>query len=139
LPSPRWIIANRLGRRNLTPEQQDSRLGKTDNREKSQGERTDLTAGQNGQKFTTAEKLAEQDKGDEKTGRRAGQFAEAVETVAAKVGEEVKQKILAGDSTLTKESVIVLAKESPEKQKEVFAQGEAEILKAAKEIKRERG
>jgi hypothetical protein len=136
------IIDNQLGRRNLTPEQREYLLGKRYNREKAShgGDRkSEEESSGKSYHLKTAERLAEQYKVSEKTVRNAGQFAEAVDTLVANVGGEVRQKVLAGDSTLTKESIIVLAKESPEKQKKVFARGEAEILKAAKEIKRERG
>lgn len=76
-----WIIDNQLGRRNLTPEQRDYLLGKKYNREKKAPvgfSDRDVSGGQNVQGSTTAEKLAEQYKVDEKTVRRAGQFAEAV-------------------------------------------------------------
>jgi len=37
-----------------------------------------------------------------------------VDTLAENIGEEIKQQVLAGDSKLTKEAVIVIAREAPE-------------------------
>jgi hypothetical protein len=48
-----WIIANQLGRRNLTPEQISYFRGKQYEMQKRQGKRTDVTSDQNEQKFPT--------------------------------------------------------------------------------------
>ncbi len=78
----RWIINNQLGRRNLTPEQKSYLRGQRYNLEKRQGERTDLTSGENPQKCTTAEVLAEEYRVDESTIRQDGQFAEGLDGVS---------------------------------------------------------
>lgn len=91
-----WIDANQLGRRNLTPDQYALLRGRRYNRLKKQGERTDLTSGQNVQKLTTtAERLAAQHGVDEKTIRRDGQFAAAVEKVKV-VDSKIESKVVAG-------------------------------------------
>jgi N6-adenosine-specific RNA methylase IME4 len=77
-----WIDANQLGRRNLTPDQRSILRGRRYNRTKRQGERTDLTSGQNVQKSTTAETLAAQHHVTERTIRRDGKRAEAIEKLA---------------------------------------------------------
>jgi hypothetical protein len=76
-----WIDRNQLGRRNLDPNAMSLLRGRRYNRTKKQGERTDITSGQNVQKLTTAETLAAEHGVDEKTIRRDGKFAEAVETL----------------------------------------------------------
>jgi len=49
-----WIDRNQLARRNLTDAQFLVVVGRLDEREKRQGERTDLTCGQNDHKFQTS-------------------------------------------------------------------------------------
>jgi hypothetical protein len=143
LPIPRWIIDNQAGRRNLKPDQMSLLRGEIYNREKGKqggtGANQHKQNPQNEDSAKTAERLATQYGVSRAIIERDGQYAAAVDTLAANLGEDVREKVLSGDSKVTKESIIVLAKESPEKQKEVFASVEAEILKAAEEIKRERG
>ena len=85
-----WIINNQLGRRNLTPEQTSYLRGKRYNLEKKQGERNDLTSAHFEQKSDTAESLAEEYKISRATIVRDGQFAAAVDTLAANVGKPVQ-------------------------------------------------
>ena len=76
-----WIDRNQLGRRNLHPDAFTLILGRRYNRaKKAEGGRTDRTFGE-GKVSTpkTAEKLASEHGVDEKTVRRAGKFADAVE------------------------------------------------------------
>lgn len=97
----KWIIKNQLGRRNLTLEQWDYLLGEKYNREKGNREdnlKQNQPNAQNEQS-DTATRLAEEHKVSRASVVRAGQFAEAVDTLTANVGEEVKQKILTGDTT----------------------------------------
>jgi hypothetical protein len=117
-----WIINHQLGRRNLTPDQASYLRGKRYNLEKHQGERTDLTSGHNVQKLaltlpqegerpvgdqpTTAKRLAAEYHVDEKTIRRDGQYADAVDTLADTLGPEVRQAVLAGDTKLPKRQVV---------------------------------
>jgi DNA modification methylase len=94
-----WIDANQLGRRNLTPDQRTLLIGRRYNRaKKKQGGRSDrqLWGGQNVHP-KTAEAIAKEHNIDEKTVRRAGQFAESVEAVK-KLDPEIEQKVIAGSA-----------------------------------------
>lgn len=71
--------SNQLGRRNLTREQFTVLLGWRYLKEKRQGERTDLTSGQNDQKSeTAAERIAADHNVSEKTVRRAAATVESL-------------------------------------------------------------
>jgi hypothetical protein len=78
--------AGRSGRRHLTPEAKSDPRGQRYNREKRQGERTDLTSPENQGKSETAQRLADQYQVSRDTIAKDGAFAEAVDTL-----EEVKQ------------------------------------------------
>jgi phage N-6-adenine-methyltransferase len=115
-----WIINNQLGRRNLIPDQASYLRGKRYLSEKKQGERTDITSGQNVQKSTTAEKLANEYKVDEKTIRRDAQFASALDTIDENVEEDFRAEVLAGNSDLSKQDIVRIAQLPPEEQKEAI-------------------
>lgn len=136
-----WIIRNQLGRRNLTPEQRAYLIGKQYEERKRQGERTDLTYGHSDQKSTTAEVVAEENRVGEKTVRRAAEFARAVDTIAANVGEEVREKILSREVPLTAKDVQKVARLEPEKQKAIIEKvlsGEAKsVVDARRLVKKE--
>jgi N6-adenosine-specific RNA methylase IME4 len=108
-----WIINNQLGRRNLTPEQASYLRGQRYNREKRQGERTDLTSGNSCTK-STANRLGDEYKVSERTIKNDGQFAQAVDMAGDVLGENVKQEILSRDSELSKKDVIALVRLEPE-------------------------
>jgi phage N-6-adenine-methyltransferase len=113
-----WIDTNQLGRRNLTPDQASLLRGRRYNRLKKQGERTDLTSGQNVQKLPhTAERLAEQHGVTERTIRRDGDFAEAVETLKPHV-PDIEQRVMSGDVP-SKQAVVEAAK-TPEKAEQIL-------------------
>src|SRR5262249_48185324 len=82
---------------------------------KKQGARTDLTSGQSDQK-TAAERLGEEFKVGEKTIRRDGKFAEALDRIIESCGPEAKNLILARDTGLTRGGVHRLAKLDSKKQ-----------------------
>lgn len=103
-----WIDRNQLGRRNLSKQDYKLLLGRRYNRAKKQGERTDLTSGQNVQKSTTAEKLAREHGVDEKTVRRSGKFQAA----AAKLG--IEKEIAAGKVKASEAVVVKAARELPD-------------------------
>ena len=107
-----WIDANQLGRRNLSPEAASLLRGRRYNRTKRQGERTDLTSGQYVHKFTTAEILGERHGVDEKTIRRDGQFAAAVESLKPSI-PDIEQRVMAGD--VPSKSAVVDAAREPER------------------------
>lgn len=105
-----WIINNQLGRRNLTPEQATYLLGKRYNMDKSEHSTgrprkeeqnvPDFSTG------TTAERLAEEFKVSHMTVKRAGKFAEAVDSLSETLGDEARIAILSGDSKITKQDVV---------------------------------
>jgi hypothetical protein len=105
-----WVIANQLGRRNLSPEQMRYYRGEQYNLQKRQGARTDLTSDHDDLKSqNTAARLAKEHKVSEPTIKRDGAYATAVETLATLLGPEVRQAILAGDYPLVPQDVKVLA------------------------------
>jgi uncharacterized protein DUF6011 len=105
-----WMIANQLGRRNLSLNQMSYYRGEQYNLQKRQGKRTDLTSRHNGEKFTSpAATLAAIHKVGERTIERDGAYATAVETLAEVLGPDARKAILAGDLGLTKQDVPVLA------------------------------
>lgn len=122
-----WMIDNQLGRRNISPQQRDYLIGKRYKGEKKQGERTDLTLGQNVPKSTTAEKIAQQNNVSEKTVKRAEKFADGVDAIA-KINLELKEEILSGSSDYTKKEIIEIAKIDVEE----------EVKKRLEEIEEER-
>lgn len=119
-----WIDRNQLGRRNLHPDAFTLLLGRRYNRAKKQGERTDLTSGQNDQKSTAADRLAAEHGVGEKTIRRAGKFAEAIEKTKA-IDPDIEKKAAAG--TAPPRAAVVKAaailEKSPERAKEIIAGG----------------
>lgn len=111
-----WIIANQLGRRNLTDEQKIYLRGKQFRSEKKMpGERTDLTSGQNGPRLPVADRLAETHGVSVNTIKRDAAFADAIDTIAEVQGPEAKAKILAGKSNLGKADVVKASKLPPKK------------------------
>ena len=76
-----WIDAHQLGRRNLTPEQMSLLRGRRYNRLKKGhgGDRKSESSGQNVHLDKTAETIARQHGVTERTVRRDGQFAEAID------------------------------------------------------------
>ncbi|NCB47784.1 site-specific DNA-methyltransferase, partial [bacterium] len=93
--------------------------------EKKQGERTDLTSGQNDQKLNTAEIIAKQNNVTEKTVRRAEKFADGVDKIA-EVMPELKNEILSGKSELTSKDVADISRADADKIAEAVEQKLAE-------------
>jgi nucleotide-binding universal stress UspA family protein len=151
-----WIIANQLSRRNLSPFYLSYFRGKYYNREKSQGERRDLTSGQNVQKLsegeltsgqnvqklsegeltsgqnvqkldeqnltsrqnvqklddqelTTAQKLATLHGVNEKTIRRDGKYAEAIDTLTEVFGNRLRIGDLDRNTAFSRKMILDLA------------------------------
>lgn len=103
----KWMVTNQLGRRNLSPEQQSYLRGLRYLQEKSQGQRTDLTSGQNVKKSegeTTAAKLGAEFNVSERTIVRDAEFAKGIDKLEQ---EEpgLRAEILSGKSTLTKHDI----------------------------------
>lgn len=119
-----WIDRNQLGRRNLDAKHMSLLLGRRYNRTKRQGERTDLTSGhsdqklnqgpdsatsgQSDQKLTAAKAIASDHGVAEKTVRRSGKFAEAVE----KLG--IEKEVSSGSLKASKSSIIDASESLPE-------------------------
>lgn len=103
-----WIDANQLGRRNLSPEQMSLLRGRRYNRTKKAehdgGKGKTRSGGQNVHQSTTAESLAAQHGVDEKTIRRDGKFAEAVEVLG------LQSEIAAGAVDAPKQAIVQAAK-----------------------------
>jgi len=93
-----WIIKNQLGRRNLTEQEASYYRGKLYESRKRQGARTDLTLGKNFLKLDTAEKIGKQYGVTGRTIKNDAQFSQAVDKVAAELGNEAKQAILSGQA-----------------------------------------
>ncbi len=126
-----WIIANQLGRRNLSEEQKSYLRGKRYRAEKQQGERTDLTSPENQEKLTTAERLGKEYHVGHDTIERDAAFADAVDTIADTAGPETKRAILSGSLGANKRDVIALAGLPAEKLKKTIASGKEAIKTAA--------
>jgi hypothetical protein len=75
----------------MDPEAKSYLRGKRYNREKRQGERTDLTSPTNEEKSTTADRLAAQYHVSRQTIEKDGAFAEAVDELEAQVRKDQRQ------------------------------------------------
>jgi hypothetical protein len=102
-----WIIANQLGRRNITPEQKSYLRGKRYNLEKQShgGERHAEEASSEKPNLKTAQKLAKEYRVNAETIVTDGQFAEAVDTLDQQVRRDIKQAVMARKSRDDKERV----------------------------------
>jgi hypothetical protein len=121
-----WMIANQLGRRNLSAEQIGYLRGKLYQQEKQEitnpegigGRAGKIDEGQNdpqqsglgGQPSkSTAAKLAKEHGVSERTIKRDADYAKAVDTIVAATTPEVQQQLLGFDSKLTKSATLRLA------------------------------
>lgn len=89
---------NQLGRRNMTPYQTSLLQGRIYNRrKKAQGGRSDRSVGADKMSIpNTAERLADQHGVTERTIRRDGQFASAVETLKPVI-PDIERRVMSGD------------------------------------------
>lgn len=114
-----WICANQLHKRNLTAEQKTYMIGKMyEARKKTQGGRhgnqyTKLATAQNAQLPTTSESIAEEQGINQATVRRAEKYAQGIEKIR-EVDPDTADKILSGESAVTKTAVQELSKAEPE-------------------------
>jgi N6-adenosine-specific RNA methylase IME4 len=134
-----WIINNQLGRRNLTPNEVSYYRGKLYESLKRQGERSDITSGQNVHK-STSEEMAEKYGVSEKTIRRDAEFSKAVDRVEAEAGIDIKDAILSGKANIPKknvEDVIKIKQEAPELMPKLES-GEMTAHEAVKIIKKDK-
>jgi hypothetical protein len=113
-----WMIANQLGRRNLSAEQVGYLRGKQYQQEKQEVTNPDgsnqyieVVRQNDGQPTgRTATKLAKQHGVGERTIERDAKYSEAVDAIANASNPEVREQILSGDSKLTKSATLKLAK-----------------------------
>ena len=104
-----WIDRNQLGRRNLDSRQMSLLRGRRYNRTKNnRGGWKEEMDGQNVRPSQTAESLAAEHGVDEKTIRRDGKFAEAVEALG------IEREIATGEIDAPKHEIVAAAKALPE-------------------------
>jgi hypothetical protein len=116
-----WIINNQLGRRNLTREQSSNLRGiryELEKRKKG-GQIPGSRVAQNEQSITTADKIGKETGVSAGTIRRDAQFSKALNSMPP----ELRDKVLAGRSGLTKKQVSDWPKMS-EEQREAVLKGE---------------
>ena len=108
-----WMIDQQLGRRNLTPQQMSYYRGKQYEYQKQvgfKGNQYTSASGKSYQKQDTAKALAAQHHVAEKTIRNDAAYAKAIDTIAATVGLEARQTLLARETKVTQQEVKTLAK-----------------------------
>lgn len=102
-----WIIANQLGRRNLTDEQKSFLRGKQYQAEKTAGH--GAKSGDQNDPQKTADRLAASHGVSAPTIKRDAAFADAVDKIEEVQGPEAKAAILSGKSNLGKAAVVKAA------------------------------
>lgn len=137
-----WIDANQLGRRNLTPDQMSLLRGRRYNRAKKPQGGTGSNqyteqSGQNVRSAKTANTLAAQHNVDERTIRRDGAFAAAVEKTKS-IDPDIEKKVTSGKAP-PKSAVIQAAKlldTDPARAEEII-QKKKTVADVKREIRRE--
>jgi hypothetical protein len=104
-----WIDKNQLGRRNLDARQMSLLRGRRYNRTKKAPEDAGALKGKGVDKMSTASALAAEHGVNEKTIRRDGEFAEAVEALG------IEREIVAGEIDAPKHAIVAAAQALPEK------------------------
>ena len=132
----KWIDSNQLSRRNLTDEQRSflyGRLSKINKQEGFKGNKyTNVVRDK--MSLTTNQQSVAEDLGiSTKTLQRDEQYTDAVEKIATTFGTDFKNKILAGQSNLTKQDTIAVSKMEPEKQQSIIDKIETGVAKNLKE------
>jgi len=130
-----WIITQQLGRRNLTAEQKKYLIGLRFNSEKRQdgGHGNQKSVHQNDGPVDTAERLAAEYKMGKATIERSGEFAKAVDTIAANVGPQARTAILQRDIGMTAKNV-ELARRPVEAQRAALQEPKAVMITPEPEI-----
>jgi hypothetical protein len=117
-----WICANQNARRNITPEQRAYLQGRRYEAEKKKcavNQYTADAAPQNGERQTTAERIASEVGVSKNTVERAGQYARAVDTLA-EASPTIKRKILSGEINQPRGAIVeIAAKPAAERAKAV--------------------
>ena len=133
-----WIITNQLGRRNLTPLEASYYRGKLYEARKLRhgGDRKSNT--QNGYLKSTAEIIGKQYGVSKNTITRDAEFSQAVDKVAAEMGEEAKHAILTGRANVPKKDVgkLIEVKEKAPELLEPILQGETTLKSVKQAINR---
>jgi hypothetical protein len=130
-----WVIANQLGRRNLTPEQVSYLRGQKYHAQKQRVGRPDGEKSEKISELDTAQALAVEHKVTDRTIRNDAAFATAVDTIVAAV-PEARQTILARETKLTREGVAQLAELA--RTDEAAAQAALTDIQAAPTVKEAR-
>lgn len=118
-----WICANQSARRNLTPVQFTILLGTRYEAEKKKASNPagrnqySEDAPQNGERPTTAERIAAEVGVSKNTVERAGRFARAVDTLAAD-SPTIKRKILSGEVKQARTAIVEIAAKPEAERKE---------------------
>lgn len=127
-----WIIANQLGKRNLTDEEKSFLRGKRYRAEKRDvGHPKPETASG----LDTAKRLAQEYGVSERTVYVDANFADAVDKIAENVGPDAKQEILSGKSGLSKKQIQNVGTAPPEEQKKAYE--EAKETPRARPVKKQ--
>lgn len=126
-----WIISNQMARRNLHDEAKSYYRGTEYNWRKQQGKRTGRSSGQSGQKSSTAKEMAQELKSDERTIRRDGKFAEALDRLAESCGDEIRGAVLTRAVRLSQAEVSRLNREEVGRRRQLVS----EILANGKWVK----
>ena len=104
-----WIDKNQLGRRNLNDLHKSLCRGRRYNRTKKTPEDAGALKGKGVDKMSTASALAAEHGVNEKTIRRDGEFAQAVETLG------IEREVVAGTIDVPKHEIVAAANALPEK------------------------
>jgi hypothetical protein len=114
-----WMIANQLGRRNLSAEQVSYLRGRQQQQERQRVANPDGIGGKSGkivksqnatqQSLATADRLAKQHGVNRATIHRDADYAKAVDAIVAATTPEVQQQLLGIDSKFTKSATLKLA------------------------------
>lgn len=134
-----WICANQSARRNLTPVQFTILLGTRYEAEKKKAHRPEKlhqNGGVNPEKAgNTADRIAAEVGVSKNTVERAGQFARAVDTLAAD-SPTIKRKILSGEVKQARTAIVEIAAKPEAERKEAvekMERGEMVVVKAKAE------
>ncbi len=114
----RWILRRQRNRRNLDRTAIKRLMAAEYELEKGQGERTDLTSRQTGEKSTAAERVAERYGTSPRTVERNAQFHRDVKDITVSVGPRFSEMVEQREIDLTKAEFHELASNVREKAKE---------------------
>jgi ParB-like chromosome segregation protein Spo0J len=134
----RWMIANQLARRNISPNEKAYLIGLRYTRNKTQGARSDLYEVDG----DTAASLAQEFHVSDRAIRAMGQFAEAVDVLDETL--QAKARILHEAIPLSRDEVIFIASQPDEEHRDLWARALAsrqdlqKIMKAREATKRGR-